>query len=132
MRKAAAQEDGGEEEEEEAPRAVPQDARTADLEKAYGFAVAALTPANRRQFGVTGDLKGVVVTYVSPRSAAVDKGLRAGLVISAVGTREIQGLQDFYQEVNKAGGNNPLLLLVKSPQSDAQEEVQATLAIPPR
>jgi len=131
MRKAATQEDD-EEEEEEAPRAIPQDPRTADLEKGYGFAVASLTPANRRQFGVTGDLKGVVVTFVAPRSAAVDKGLRAGLVISAVGTREVQGLQDFYQEVKNAGGSKPLLLLVRSPQSDAQDEAQATLAIPPR
>ena len=88
----------------------------------------ALTPASRHQFGIAGDWTGVVVTSVSPRSAAMDKGLRAGFVITAVGTRDIEGLQDFYQEVKKAGGRKPLLILVRAPRSDAQ----ATLAIPPR
>jgi hypothetical protein len=59
---------------------------------------------------------------------AQEKGLRPGFVISAVGTRDIEGLQDFYQEVKKAGGRKPILILVRTPRSDAQ----ATLAIPPR
>jgi len=45
-----------------------------------------------------------------------------------VGTRDIEDLQDFYQEVKKAGGRKPILILVRAPRSDAQ----ATLAIPPR
>ena len=99
-----------------------------DLEKTYGFTVEALTPATRRQFGVAGEWTGVVVTSVAPRSAAMDKGLRAGFVISAVGTQEIGDLQSFYQEVRKLGGRRPMLILVRAPRGDAQ----ATLAIPPR
>ncbi len=114
--------------EEEAPRNAPQDGKTLNLEKTYGFAVEALTPANRRQFGISGDWKGVVVTAVAPRSVAMDKGLRAGFIITAVGTRDIEGLNDFYQEVKKAGGKKPILILVRAPRNDAQ----ATLAIPPR
>lgn len=110
------------------PKGGGQDGQTVDLEKTYGFKVEALTPANRRQYGVANDWPGVVVTSVSPRSAALDKGLRPGFVISAVGTRDIEDLQDFYQEVKKLGGRKPLLILVRAPRSDAQ----ATLAIPPR
>ena len=104
------------------------DRQAQGLERTYGFAVEPLTPVNRRQFDIPGDWKGVLVTHVAPRSAAMDKGLRAGLVISAVGTLEIEGPQDFYQEVNRLGGRKPLLLLVRAPRTDAQ----STLAIPPR
>jgi hypothetical protein len=45
-----------------------------------------------------------------------------------VGTRDIEDLQAFNQEVKKLGGRKPLLILVRAPRSDAQ----ATLAIPPR
>jgi len=125
MMKAEAEDDSGD---EETPKPNPQDGRTMDLEKAYGFTVEALTPANRRQAGIGAAVKGVLVTSVAPRSAAMDKGLRAGFVITAVGTRDIEGLPDFYQEVKKAGGRKPILIQVRSPRGDAQ----ATLAIPPR
>ena len=124
-REAPQDEDNGD---EETPRSSPQEGKTLNLEKAYGFTVEALTPANRRQYGITGETKGVLVTAVVPRSVAMDKGLRAGFIITAVGTREIEGTPDFYQEVKKAGGRKPILILVRAPRGDAQ----ATLAIPPR
>ena len=82
----------------------------------------------QRQAGIGAGVKGVLVTSVAPRSAAMDKGLRAGVIITAVGTRDIEDLQDFYQEMKKAGCRKPILILVRSPRGDAQ----ATLAIPPR
>jgi serine protease Do len=125
LRTESQDEDGGD---GESPRNPPQDGRSMSLERTYGFSVEDLSPLNRRQFGIAGDWTGVVVTSVSPRSAAMDKGLRAGFVITAVGTRDVQDLQEFSQEVGKAGGRKPLLILVRAPRSDAQ----ATLAIPPR
>ncbi|MDR3670017.1 MAG: Do family serine endopeptidase [Holophaga sp.] len=113
---------------EETPRNAPQNGKALNLEKTYGFSVEGLSPANRHQYGISADWRGVVVTSVASRSVAQDKGLRAGFVISAVGTRDIDGLQDFYQEVKKAGGKRPILILVRTPRSDAR----ATLAIPPR
>ena len=80
---------------------------------------------------IANDWNGVVVTYVAQRSAAADKGLRAGLVIVAVGTRSVEGLQDFSQELQRTTApeeRKPLLLLVLDPQNNAQ----ATLAIPHR
>jgi serine protease Do len=111
----------------EAPKGG-QDGRSVDLERTYGFTVEALGPANRHQYGVPNDWAGVLVTSVAPRSVAMDKGLRAGFVIAAVGTRDVDSLPDFYQEVKRLGGRKPLLILVRAPRSDAQ----ATLAIPPR
>jgi serine protease Do len=116
-----------------APPAPSQQGRTLDLGKSYGFAVEALTPFNRHQFGIAPDWNGVLVTYVSPRSAAADKGLRAGFVITAVGTRSIEGLQDFQQEIRKAGGKKPILLLIRGPRSDGDRDgAQVTIAVPPR
>ena len=87
-----------------------------------------MSAGNRRQFGIGSEIKGVLVTSVAARSVAMDKGLRAGFIITAVGTRDIEGLDDFTQEIRKAGGRKPILILVQTPRSDAQ----ATLAIPPR
>jgi serine protease Do len=112
----------------EPPRNQPQESRGTDLERSYGFSVEPLTTWTRQRLGLGGDWTGVLVTHVSPRSAAVDKGLRAGLVISAVGTQEVEGIQDFLREVARAGGRKPILLLVREPRSGAE----ATLAIPPR
>jgi serine protease Do len=112
----------------EGPRNGSPEGKSVSLEQSYGFTVEALTLASRRQFGISGEWKGVVVTSVASRTVAQEKGLRPGFVISAVGTRDIESLQDFYQEVKKAGGRKPILILVRTPRSDAQ----ATLAIPPR
>jgi serine protease Do len=108
-----------------APNDEAPDSKKIDLEKSYGFTVEALTPANRHQFNIAEDRKGVVVTYVSPRSAAADKGLTPGLVISAVGTADVQSLADFSTQVKKFSGK-PLLLMVHSPRGQGE----ITLAIP--
>jgi len=115
----------GEEDEGTAPKEPADEGKTLNLEKSYGFSVEALTPANRHQYGIAADWKGVVVTFVSARSEAGEKGLRPGFVISAVGTRDLQGLNDFNQEVKKAG-KKPLLVLVRVPRG----KVQFTTAIP--
>jgi serine protease Do len=68
----------------------------------------------------------VVVTSVASRSGAADRGLAPGMVISAVGTQSVAGVQEFMAQVRRAAGK-PLLVLVKTGRGD-----QATLAIPPR
>jgi len=121
---------GGEAEdsEESAPQNREADGRLVNLEKSYGFRAEALTPANRHQFGIEGDRKGVVVTYVSPRSPAAGlRGFAPGVIIAAVGTREVEGVKDFQAEVRKAGGR-PLLLLLRNPRGAGQ----TTVAVSPR
>jgi serine protease Do len=120
---------GSGEEDEAAPgggsKEGGQDAGTPNLEKSYGFKVENLTPRYRQENRVAADRKGVVVTFVSVRSEAAEKGLREGLIISAVGTKDIENLSEFLAEVKKAG-RKPLLLLVKAPMGNQQ----FTLAIP--
>ena len=109
------------------PKAGPGESRSVNLEKDYGFRVEPLSPISRQKYGIAADRKGVVVSFVSVRSEAAEKGLREGVVIAAVGTREVEGLADFYAEVRKAGAK-PLLLLVR----DGRGNQQFTLAIPHR
>ena len=120
-------EDSDNEEDGPAPKQDDQNDKTVNLEKTYGFSVEALTPANRHQFGIANDVKGVVITFVATRSGAADKGLQAGLVITAVGPKDVENLQEFNQEVKKVGGKKPLLLLVRPPRGTG-----FTMAIPPR
>jgi len=124
-RKALEKADGEEEEDEAAPSSP--EGKDLNLEKDYGFTVAPLTAANRHQYGIAEDAKGVVVTYVSPRSKAVEKGLIPGILITAVGRKEIDGIQEFNAQAKKMTGK-PLLLGVKYPG----RSVQTSLAIPPR
>ena len=70
----------------------------------------------------------MVVTYVSPRSPAADlRGFGPGIIIAAVGTRNVEGVKDFQAEVKKANGR-PLLLLLRNPRGAGQ----TTVAVPPR
>jgi len=119
-------------EEEETEEAVPQaegtDGRIVNLEKTYGFKAETLTPANRHQYGVEEDRKGLVVTYVSPRSPAADlRGFAPGIIIAAVGTKNIDSVKEFLVEVKKANGR-PLLLLLRNPRGAGQ----TTVAVAPR
>jgi len=57
----------------------------------------------------------------------VEKGMVPGILITAVGRKEIDGLQDFNAQAKKMSGR-PLLLGVKYPGRDAQ----TSLAIPVR
>jgi serine protease Do len=102
------------------------DAKKPNLEKLYGFDVAPIDAATRHQYRIANDRKGVVVTFVSARAVTAEK-IAVGNVISAVGTKNVDTLQEFYAEVRKQGGK-PLLLLVR----DGQGAQQYTVAIPPR
>jgi len=100
-----------------------------NLEKSYGIKVEALTAANRHQFGIPADIKGVVLTYVAARSGAAEKELQVGMVITAVGQKNVESVQDFNLEVKKAGGKKPIILLIKGNRLPASG---VTVAIPPR
>lgn len=52
---------------------------------AYGVSLAPLSPEARKQLGLDGDVKGVVVATVEPGSPADDQGLKAGDLLQQVG-----------------------------------------------
>jgi serine protease Do len=120
------QEDGDDQDQGQAAPKESQEGKSLNLEKGYGFTVEALTAANRYQFGIQEDVKGVVVTFVSPRSEAADR-LAPGWVVTAVGRQNVASVAEFNAQVRKATGR-PLLLLVQAPRGGQS----ATVAIPPR
>jgi serine protease Do len=126
MQKAEGQEEDPEDSGK--PAESPENSNKLNLEKTYGFSVEALSAANRHQYGFPAETKGVLVTFVSARSVAGEKGLRAGCVITAVGTKDVDGILAFNHEVKKAG-KKPILLQVKVPGGNSP---QYTIAVPPK
>ena len=99
---------------------IEVDARTADLLQARaagrGISVADLSPDLRSQFGIKSDVQGVVVTAVDPGSAAEDKRLQAGDVISMVGEEQVSTPTDFDDQIAamKKDGRANVRLVVQS------------------
>ncbi|GLH73113.1 peptidase [Geothrix limicola] len=111
--------ESGEESEDEASPKSPDDAKSLNLEKTYGFKVESADPKNR--------IKGVVVTTVDPRSPAADRGLAPGMIITAVGRQAVNNVAEFNAQVKRAGGRT-LLLFIQTPNGNQE----VTLAISPR
>ncbi len=105
----------------------PKEGKSFNSEKVYGFTVENLTMANRQAYGIAEDRKGVVVTFVAARSDAAEKGLSAGIIINAVGTRSVSSVHEFSAEATKAGGK-AMLLLIQGPTGPGK----GTVAILPR
>ncbi|MBL0312443.1 MAG: PDZ domain-containing protein [Holophagaceae bacterium] len=104
-----------------------KEGKSFNSEKAYGFIVENLTAANRQAYNIADDRKGVVVTFVAARSDAAEKGLVAGIIINAVGTRSVSNVQEFSAEATKANGK-AMLLLIQGPTGPGK----GTVAILPR
>ena len=79
-----------------------------------GLKLTGLTPETRRQFNIGEQVKGVVVSEVSPNSPAADKGIRAGDVIVEVAQEEVRTPQDVSAKLKAAkdAGRRSILLLV--------------------
>jgi serine protease Do len=77
-----------------------------------GLALQNIGPEERRQLNLTGD-DGVLVTSVQPNSPAQNAGIQAGDVILRVNHVSVSSVQSVKDEVAKAKGNKPLLLLLR-------------------
>lgn len=118
---------GSDEDQEQGSRGSVEGSGTFNLQKAYGFQVAALDAVNRHQFGVAEDRKGVVVVSVDPRSPAADRNLQVGMIITEAAGQPVGSVAEFTAAVRKVSGK-PLLLYIQAPQGPQR----LTLAIPPR
>ena len=81
--------------------------------KSLGLEVSDLTADVAKQLGLS-ETKGVVITSVASGSAAESAGLKAGMVISRVGTQDVTSVDQFRTAVNAANLKDGVLLLVKS------------------
>ncbi len=101
----AMNEDGGDEGQDTGPVA------TASV---LGMTVAPLDDATREQFGISPDVSGVVITEVAEKSAAAEKGVTAGEVITEIAQELVSSPQDVVDRIEslkEQGRRNALLML---------------------
>jgi serine protease Do len=80
-----------------------------------GLAVQKLTPDIAEELGLE-RTEGVVITAVTPGSAADDAGLQRGDVIAEVNRHPVRTVADFKRETAKTGKGRSVLLLVRRGQ----------------
>lgn len=89
-------------------------AKNDDAVEALGMMLSPLTDDLRQRFNIDADVKGAVITSVKSDSAAAEKRIEAGDVITEAGEQAIQNPADVTDRVAAAEkeGKNTILLLV--------------------
>ncbi|MBL0900939.1 MAG: PDZ domain-containing protein, partial [Reyranella sp.] len=105
----------GDQKDEAAIVKAKADGKAAEAAKpaAYGVSLAPLSPEARKQLGLDGEMKGVVVAEVEPGSPADDQGLKAGDVLQQVGKDSVDSPKmaaEKLKEATKTG--KPVLMKV--------------------
>ena len=100
----------------EAPSDVDTPEAPAVAETALGMKLEPLTEQSRADYGVAGDVKGVLVTEVDAGSAAAQKGIRPGDVIVEVAQEPVATPADVRGGVKQAKeeARKSVLILVQS------------------
>jgi serine protease Do len=86
-----------------------------------GLRLKQLTDQDKAQLGVPGDVEGALVVSVAPGSAAEDKGLRPGDVITQVNHKNVASANEAVTALNEAKSDKRALLLVR--RGDSQRFV---------
>jgi serine protease Do len=76
-----------------------------------GVQIENLTPQIAQQLGVSAQTQGVVVSQVSPDSAAAEAGLARGDVVVEVNRHAVHNAREFQQAMSQANGGSTLLLV---------------------
>jgi len=95
--------------------AQPDTARTS-TSPTWGWTVAPLNPVMRDRFRLPDDLKGVVITEVTPGSTALERGLKPGDVIVEVQQEAVSSPADVQKrlETQRKQNRRSVLLLIQS------------------
>ncbi|MGB3027362.1 Do family serine endopeptidase [Paradevosia shaoguanensis] len=72
------------------------------LPELVGFEAGPLSPEVRKQYGIPDDVKGVIITSVTSKSDAEEKGMIPGLVVSEVNQQPIETVADVVEMVSAA------------------------------
>ena len=86
--------------------------KTKQEKSEWGLAMQNIRPEERRPMGLTGS-EGVLVASVMPNSPAAEAGLQPGDVILQVNRVPVSSVQGVKDEVAKAKGDKPVLLLLR-------------------
>jgi serine protease Do len=93
---------------------------------AVGLTLRGLTDGDRATLGLPDDVNGVVVAAVAPDSAAAEKGLRPGDVITRVNQQPVDSVADVTGALNAARQDNETALLLVR-RGNAQQFVALNL-----
>ncbi len=85
--------------------------------KSLGITVQTVTPETANGLGLKKEA-GVVVTRVEAGSPAADAGIQRGDVIQEVNRKPVKDVEDFVQKVEKAKGQENILLLIQRGQNN--------------
>ncbi|WP_432761316.1 Do family serine endopeptidase [Rhizobium mayense] len=109
--------DGQQEPDDDQQQQAPQPQASQDV---LGMKLAALNAENRKSFGIADSVDGVVITQVSPGSAAADKGLKPGEVVVEVAQEFVQTPTAAAQKVAslKREGRRNAQMMIASPNGD--------------
>ena len=99
-----------------APDPQPAPAQPAPEGMILGMALEPLTDDLRGEFNLPDDANGLAVTDVAPDSAAYDKGIRAGDLLTEAGQEKLATVDDLTRVLDKAreGGRSSILVLLRS------------------
>ncbi len=92
---------------------VEEPQRQSSAEEDIGISAQALTPEIAESLGLSRDLKGVVVSRVTPGSPADEAGLRRGDVILEVNREPVKDLASFRKALQATAKKKSVLLLVR-------------------
>lgn len=116
----------GEAEQQQA-RNSPGGDRESGLASDLGLSLAELSDSYRQRLGLPDDVKGVVVTGVQPGSDAAEQGLRPGDIVSRIGSRQIENVDDAKRAIKEARSRGDrAALLVR--RNDAQQYVSVAFS----
>jgi len=99
-----------------APQPDPAAAQPAPDSMILGMALEPLTDELRGEFNLPDDVNGLAVTDVAADSAAYDKGIRAGDLLTEAGQEKLATVDDLTRVLDKAreGGRSSILILLRS------------------
>lgn len=109
----------GRESQETPPAEAPAEAPVTG-ELIEGLRVTPVTAALRQRFDIPADVSGLVITEVTPRSAAARAGLQPGMVIRQVNQRPVASPADLRTAVAAArtAGRSVVLLMVRTSEGN--------------
>ena len=93
------------------------DKKTKTPSKILGMELGDLSEQVRKQFKISDDVQGVVITQIDPNSSAAEKGVRVGDVISEIAQESVKTVEDVSKQIaalKKQGRQNALLLIASS------------------
>jgi serine protease Do len=107
-------EDGEAQAEDEAAEGEDGEAEAVATAVVLGMTVGELDAAARERFGISPDVSGVVIAEVAPGSAAAEKGISAGEVITEIAQESVSSPQQVVDRIaalKEQGRRNALLML---------------------